>query len=332
MSEEPMSDKQMSEEPGFGRPNSDEPSFGGQPTTKDTPPEPARPLIQDMRNFAIAMVLQVAIIVSFGVLMLSNQQNVTDTVASSVVPMSGPIDPNSGLTIDPELAAEIPKAFNRFYLSLVLVAVLATIRQIADERFLIESKSRLRLIATGCVMTIALCWAAFTCYLQFPLCGDDSYIDYRYVNNWINGISFDYNPGARVLGFTSVIHVILLAAVAKITGAVDIDLVSQMINAFLQLVDTCLIYFFLADVLKSRALGVIGATIFACEPYQSHQVVFGKEPQICFLILILSMWSIHRKWYQTQAWLSCMLPFVRPEGIVWSFCASSTLCEACLGE
>lgn len=292
--------------------------MSAEPTTKETPPDPPRPVIQDMQGFAIAMVLQAAIIVSFGVLMVCNQQNVTDTVAHSMVPITGPIDPNSGLTIDPELVAEIPKAFSRFYLSLVLVGVLAAIRQIADERFLTESKSRLRLIATGCVMTIALCWAAFTCYLQFPLCGDDSYIDYRYVNNWIHGISFDYNPGERVLGFTSVIHVILLAVVAKIAGAVNIDLVSQMINAILQLVDTCLIYFFLGDVFKSRALGVIGATIFACEPYNSHQVVFGKEPQICFLLLILSMWSIHRKWYHAQAWLSCMLPFVRPEGIVWS--------------
>lgn len=295
-------------------------------TTAGTPPEPSQSastgsrvfFIKDVTGFAIALVLQLAMIAAFGLMMAGNQQNVTDNVAGSVVPITGLFDPNAGLTIDPELVAEIPKAFDRFYLSLVLVGVLATIRQIACERLLSESKTRWRLIATGCVMTTALCWAAFTCYLQFPLCGDDSYIDYRYVNNWLKG-NFDYNPGERVLGFTSVIHVILLAVVTKATGAVNIDLVSQMINACLQLVDICLIYFLLADVLKSRALGVIGATIFACEPYNSHQVVFGKEPQICLLMLILSMWSIHRKWYHAHAWIACMLPFVRPEGIVWSF-------------
>jgi hypothetical protein len=216
------------------------------------------------------------------------------------------------------LKAEIPKAFQRFYISLGLVAILAAVRQYFDQKFLLESKTRVRIIATGCAMALILCWTAFTCYLQFPLCGDDSYIDCRYVNNWIHGISFDYNPGERVLGFTSVFHVTLLALIARLTNAVDIDLVSQMINAFLQLVDTALVYFFLADILRSRSLGVIGATIFACDPYNSHQVVFGKEPQIALLFLILSLWSIHRKWYQALAWIACMLPFVRPEGIVWS--------------
>ena len=62
--------------------------------------------------------------------------------------------------------------------------------------------------------------------LQFPVCLDDAYIDFRYVYRWLNGLGFDYNQGEAILGFTSHLHLFLLFIVALIFQNQDIALVS----------------------------------------------------------------------------------------------------------
>ncbi|HMO20164.1 MAG TPA: hypothetical protein PKC98_04260, partial [Candidatus Melainabacteria bacterium] len=99
------------------------------------------------------------------------------------------------------LTGYIDGAFSRYFafLGFALVAGLCLFRFDGG----LQEQRRSVVASTALVISLSLSWIALTRVLQFPICGDDSYIDFRYIRNWVNGISFDYNPGEKVIGFTS---------------------------------------------------------------------------------------------------------------------------------
>src|SRR3990170_6336850 len=50
---------------------------------------------------------------------------------------------------------------------------------------------------------------------------DDAYITFRYARNLLAGNGFVFNPGERVLGTTTPLYTLLLAALAGLTRATD---------------------------------------------------------------------------------------------------------------
>lgn len=209
----------------------------------------------------------------------------------------------------------IDEAFSRYYifLALVLVAGFCALR---FDRVLLE-QSRSVVASTALVISLSLCWIALTRVLQFPICGDDSYIDFRYIRNWVNGISFDYNPGERVIGFTSHVHLILLYLFSSIFRSSDVALLSQMINAVFQLVNAVIIYFFAIDLFSRRSAALAALFVYALDPYGIQQTIFGKETHILVTFLVLSIWAMHHKKQTAVAWLTSIMPFIRPEAVIW---------------
>ncbi|MBZ0188749.1 MAG: hypothetical protein K8F91_21070, partial [Candidatus Obscuribacterales bacterium] len=152
----------------------------------------------------------------------------------------------------------------------------------------------------------------------FPMCGDDSFIDFRYVKNWVNHTSFDYNPGEAVLGFTSYVHVGILTLLSFLLPLIDLPLLSQLTNVSFQLLNCCIIYFFLLDLSGNRWSALSGAAVYTLDPFSVQQSTFGKEAPILLFVLTLSLWAILRRKHQALAWLSCLIPFIRPEGAIFS--------------
>ena len=213
------------------------------------------------------------------------------------------------------LSGYIDGAFSRYFafLGLALVAGLCLFH--FDHR--LPEKSRAVVASTALVISLSLGWIALTRVLQFPICGDDSYIDFRYIRNWVNGISFDYNPGEKVIGFTSHIHLILLYFLCSIFRSTDVALVSQMINAVFQMVNAVIIYFFAFDLFSKRSAAAAAIFVYAFDPYGIQQTIFGKETHILVTFLILSIWAMHHKRQGAVAWLTSIMPFIRPEAVIW---------------
>lgn len=216
------------------------------------------------------------------------------------------------------LIKTIPQAFNRYYAFLALAGLTALATLVLDKDLF--KQKRAVVLISSIVLALTLGWITMTRVLQFPICGDDSYIDFRYIRNWINGISFDYNPGERVIGFTSHIHLILLYLVGLIFKSVDIAVISQMINVVFQLLNVSLLYFFIKDLFKSRTSALVAILVYGLDPYGVQQTTFGKESHILVTTLILSIWAMYRNRNLALAWITSTMPFIRPEAVIWWFC------------
>jgi len=221
----------------------------------------------------------------------------------------------SGAGIDAEILATVPGSFSRYHLMLAFAcaaSVIYLLRESGREEGLKSLPGR------GAVMTFLLGFIALAGSLQFPLCGDDSYIDFRYVKNWLSGSGIDYNPGERVLGFTSHLHVLLLAAIGLPFREPDVPVIAQLANIILSMINCLMLAFYLRDLKGSPAAGLVGAAVYALDPYNTQQIIFGKETQMVVSVLIVSLWSLEKRRYHTFAWASCLAPFIRPEGFIWS--------------
>lgn len=214
-----------------------------------------------------------------------------------------------------DLVSTVPGAFQRYLLFLIFSLVAGVVIVFLDKGVAELSKSKVIFFAI--ILGVSLSWIALSRVLQFPICGDDTYIDLRYIRNWIDGTSFDYNPGHRVIGFTSHLHLILLYLAKLIFFNVKIDVITQMMNAFFQILNLGILYFFLKDIFEKRSAALAGIFAYAFDTYGIQQTIFGKESHILVFLLILSIWAMHHKRYHVLAILSSLMPFVRPEAIVW---------------
>ncbi len=62
---------------------------------------------------------------------------------------------------------------------------------------------------------------------------DDAYIFGHYANNFAHGRGLVYNPGERVLGYTSPLYVFLLCVLKRLFISVDMQLLTRCLNALL---------------------------------------------------------------------------------------------------
>ncbi len=156
--------------------------------------------------------------------------------------------------------------------------------------------------------------------LQIPGAMDDPYIDYRYVLNWLRGVSFDYNPGERVMGFTSHFHLLLLYVSAHLMPGLDLASVSQVVNIVLR---TCcgLGVFVLMRETVGGLLAILAVYLFAASPYAVQQVIVGKESSLVEFLIVVSLVALHRGKTRLFAWAATLLSLTRPEGFVYLFAA-----------
>jgi hypothetical protein len=152
--------------------------------------------------------------------------------------------------------------------------------------------------------------------LQFPIAYDDSYIDYRYVHNLVWHHSFDYNLGLHVMGFTSHLHLLVLAALSALFHYDDIAFISQQLNGLCQCLSVLLLYGFVKKHLTT-ACAVLAGLLFACDPFMITECAYGKETSIVVMLILVALIAHEKKKQTLYAWANSLLFLARPEGIVW---------------
>lgn len=153
--------------------------------------------------------------------------------------------------------------------------------------------------------------------LQYPVPADDAYENYRYVYNWVNGISFDYNPGERLLGFASTLNVAVLFVACLIFDHHNIAIISQMLCTLWQAAAYLLVFLFLRGALKSEGLALLGSILYATNGLVMIGGLTGKESSLVMMLIILSLYMLQKRSYCSFAWTSALLAIARPEGIIW---------------
>ena len=166
---------------------------------------------------------------------------------------------------------------------------------------------------------------------------DDAYITYRYARNIASGQGFVYNVGEAVLGTTTPLYTLLLAALSFIWS--DFPTLSHFIGVLAWMLCVPLIYR-IGKTGGSNVVGLIAAIFVAINPLILN--ILGMETPI-YILLILSTFYFYLKDKPLWAAVTAGLTFlVRWDGILvwgvifiveilkrkWSIIRASFVCAA----
>lgn len=95
----------------------------------------------------------------------------------------------------------------------------STLKKITITNHQKKSSSIVILLLIFLGITVRLIWVIYTQFTH-----EDAFITFQYTKNLAHGMGFVYNPGERVLGTTSPLYALILAAVEITTGQDIVDL------------------------------------------------------------------------------------------------------------
>ncbi|MEW6648986.1 MAG: hypothetical protein AB1453_02220 [Chloroflexota bacterium] len=113
---------------------------------------------------------------------------------------------------------------------------------------------------------------------------DDTFITYRYARNIARGYGFVYNPGEGVLGTTTPLYTLLLAAIIAWATRLDVVGISQGVTFFSLWLSAFLLYKLGESCGKLRA-GFLGL-VYLTNPFLPH---FGGMQSLFLLFLNFSI-------------------------------------------
>ncbi len=188
---------------------------------------------------------------------------------------------------------------------------------VSEQLLLVADKRRLLAVAQT-FLFIGLFYAVvITRFLQYPVGPDDSYIDFHYVSSWFTGRSFDFNPGEKVMGFTSHLHVIVLYILAQISRFSDIPALSTVLNAALSCLVLIGLHALSIRLFRNGWQALLACLVFTLSKYAISEVSVGKETLIVDFLVIMSLLGLSYGRWAVFAWGSSLLALTRPEGIFW---------------
>jgi hypothetical protein len=124
---------------------------------------------------------------------------------------------------------------------------------------------------------------------------DDAYITFRYARNLLAGLGPFYNPGEPVLGTTTPLYTLILAALGLLTGgsAAPFPLLAMVINAVADALTCALLVGLGREFGKSRA-GTAAALVWALAPWSVTFAIGGMETSV-FIALGSATFYFHSK-------------------------------------
>jgi hypothetical protein len=141
-------------------------------------------------------------------------------------------------------------------------------------------------------------------YFQDDLSGhalgsDDAYISYRYAQNLARGDGLVFNPGERVEGYSNLLHVLLLAPVARVAGPDAIYPISVGLN-LLFAAGAWAVFSRLAARRLVPPRAALASLLFGLCPVLWLWTASGMETPL-FLLLQIAMWLLVDRAAQGEA-------------------------------
>jgi len=236
-----------------------------------------------------------------------------------LIGLTAPLLDRLALNISPAfgMADGVPMSTVRYLVCLTFVSVFLIGRNFyLDFKATPQQSFNTRTALFEVVFHIALLYIVLTRCLQFELLGDDAFIDYKYARAWLDGV-WDFNPGERVMGFTSHFHIMVLALVSFIFARVPIEQLSLILNCLLQCGAFVAIVALLRQLVGNPLLAAVGGAIFALSVFEIIGSGIGKEQPLGVLLMVLALLAMQQKRFSCFAWLSLAIALIRPEGIFW---------------
>lgn len=147
---------------------------------------------------------------------------------------------------------------------------------------------------------------------------DDAFITFRYAQNLVAGNGLVYNPGELVLGTTTPLYAVLIAAIGSITGGIQAPypeiavVISAMADAL-----SCLIIIRLSTNLGYRRAGIAAALIWAAAPMSVTFAIGGMETSL-FILLMLGTFYMHSNNQPVlAAFIGSLCLLTRPDALLF---------------
>jgi len=135
--------------------------------------------------------------------------------------------------------------------------------------------------------------AIFARALPGPRTIDDAFITFRYARHWVEGAGLVYNPGEAVLGTTTPLYTLFMAALARMAGgkAADFTALAWAVNAIADGV-TCVLLLALGRRLRIAFAGVAAALVWAVAPMAVTFSIGGMETSV-YIALMTATFYLH---------------------------------------
>jgi len=145
---------------------------------------------------------------------------------------------------------------------------------------------------------------------------DDAFITFRYARNIVHGVGFVYNTGERVLGTTTPLYTLWMAALSLVTHTENYPLLALVTNALADAVSTYLLYHLGKRLSNSPLVGLAAALLWAIGPMSVTFAIGGMETSV-FILLMLATFTAHleRRPYLTAV-LAALSFLTRPDGVL----------------
>src|SRR5262249_5822801 len=150
-------------------------------------------------------------------------------------------------------------------------------------------------------------------YIHGGFVQDDAYITYRYARNIAQGLGFVYNLNQPVLGTTTPLFTLLLAAGAW-ASKLEVTTVSLIIGAISLWVGSGVLY--QLGQIHSRLFGLSVALLYLTNPIVSQFI--GMESYFLVCLMLLAVWSYIRRRLWLTSVLCGLLVLVRYEMVLLS--------------
>ncbi|MEA3351724.1 MAG: hypothetical protein U9Q82_13985 [Chloroflexota bacterium] len=165
------------------------------------------------------------------------------------------------------------------------------------------------------VLAISLVLAARL--IPGPRTIDDAYITYRYARNILAEEGFVYNPGERVLGTTTPLYTLTLAAVGAVTGGTKAPFpsIALLINTIADAV-TAVLLWKLGKRLKFPYAGAGAALVWAIAPFSVTFAIGGLETSVYVLLLTATVYAHIAEKHKLTALFAALSILTRPDALL----------------
>jgi len=171
----------------------------------------------------------------------------------------------------------------------------------------------LPVVATALIGAAAWLWFALSTRTTL----EDAYITFRYARNLARGLGFVYNPGERVLGTTTPLLTLMLAALGRVFGPDRIPLISSILMPAFGLAAGLFTYASLASLGFSRIAAALGLLLFVLHPFVIRTSVGGMETPLVLFLMALGLYCLARKRPVAATAAAALLAICRLDGIIW---------------
>jgi len=158
-------------------------------------------------------------------------------------------------------------------------------------------------------------WAWFGLSTRITL--EDAFITFRYAGNLAQGKGFVYNTGERVLGTTTPLQTLLLAALGLALGPERIPTVASVLMPLFGLAAGLLAYAALVGLGIHRAGAAAGALLFYLHPLVIRTSLGGMETPLVLFLMALSLYYLSRQRSVAATITAAALALCRLDGLIW---------------